>query len=172
MSSAWTRLFFEVTRTGRGSLATDHDTTLVQGIRGESVDHTAVHRQFGRALVLMVATSPRLTLMIVAVLILVMLPLMILGRRVRTLSGASQDRVADTSAWPMKTLKTQIQTFSRFTLEESNSRVTRARLTTPSCLQSVRIRIRAFLVATATSFVIRRIIIVLWIGAHDVMNIA
>jgi ATP-binding cassette, subfamily B, bacterial len=121
------------------------------------------------ALVLMTATSPRLTLMIVAVLIGVMLPLMALGRRVRTLSRASQDRVADTSGLADETLNA-IQTVQAFTLEDINAaRFSRA--VKDAFLVAVsRIRIRAILVALATSLVIAGILVVLWIGAHDVMR--
>ncbi len=52
---------------------------------------------FGGALALLVATSPRLMLTVAGVIVLAVAPSLVIGRRVRRLSRASQDRIADTS---------------------------------------------------------------------------
>jgi ATP-binding cassette, subfamily B, bacterial len=162
--------FFEVTRTGEVLSRLTTDTTLVQGIAGVNLSITlrSIVSLVG-ALVLMVLTSPRLTFMIVLVLVGVMLPLLALGRRVRTLSRASQDRVADTSGLADETLNA-IQTVQAFTLEELNSARYSAAVNDSFVVAVSRIRIRAILVALATAFVIGGIIVVLWIGAHDVID--
>jgi ATP-binding cassette, subfamily B, bacterial len=162
--------FFEVTRTGEVLSRLTTDTTLVQGIAGVNLSITlrSLVGLIG-ALIAMATTSIRLTLMIVGALIAIMLPIMILGRTVRKLSRASQDRVADTSSLAGETLNA-MQTVQAFTLEElSSSRFSDA--VKDSFLVAVRrIRIRAVLLAMATSLVIGGITLVLWIGAHDVMK--
>ena len=91
--------FFEVTRTGEVLSRLTADTTLVQSISGVgiSISLRSALTLVG-SLVLLVATSPTLTLMIVLAMPLIVGPLLMLGRRVRRLSRDSQDRIADTSA--------------------------------------------------------------------------
>jgi ATP-binding cassette subfamily B protein len=162
--------FFEVTRTGEVLSRLTTDTTLVQGIAGVNLSITlrSLVGVIG-ALIAMATTSARLTLMIVAVLVGVMLPIMILGRTVRKLSRASQDRIADTSSLAGETLNA-MQTVQAFTLEKLvTNRYSEA--VRESFLMAVRrIRIRAVLLALATTLVIGGITTVLWIGAHDVMK--
>jgi ATP-binding cassette, subfamily B, bacterial len=162
--------FFEVTRTGEVLSRLTTDTTLVQGIAGVNLSITlrSIVGLLG-ALAAMLLTSTRLTLMIVAVLVGVLLPLILFGRRVRTLSRASQDRVADTSGLAGETLNA-IQTVQAFTLEELNSRRYAAAVQDSFVVAVSRIRVRAFLIALATALVMGGIIVVLWIGAHDVMQ--
>ncbi len=162
--------FFEVTRTGEILSRLTTDTTLVQGIAGVNLSITlrSIVGLVG-ALVAMALTSPRLTLMIVAVLISVILPILMLGRRVRLLSRASQDRVADTSGLAGETLNA-IQTVQAFTLEELHGKRYGDAVHDSFLVAVRRIRIRAMLIALATALVIGGITTVLWIGAHDVMK--
>ena len=162
--------FFEVTRTGEVLSRLTTDTTLVQGIAGVNLSITlrSIVGLLG-ALAAMLFTSTRLTLMIVAVLVGVLVPLLAFGRRVRTLSRASQDRVADTSGLAGETLNA-IQTVQAFTLEEVNSRRYGAAVQDSFLVAVRRIRVRAWLIAMATTFVMGGILVVLWIGAHDVLK--
>jgi ATP-binding cassette subfamily B protein len=162
--------FFEVTRTGEVLSRLTTDTTLVQGIAGVNLSITlrSIVGVLG-ALIAMAATSFRLTLMIVAVLIGVMLPTMLLGRRVRKLSRRSQDSVADTSSLAGETLNA-MQTIQAFTLESLVGQRYSAAVSDSLAVAVLRIRIRAVLLAMATTLVIGGIILVLWIGAHDVLK--
>jgi ATP-binding cassette subfamily B protein len=90
--------FFEITRIGEVLSRLTADATLVQSIAG--VNLSIILRssiQLVGALVLLVATSPSLASVILIGIPLVMGPLIIFGRRLRTLSRQSQDRIADTS---------------------------------------------------------------------------
>jgi ATP-binding cassette subfamily B protein len=162
--------FFEVTRTGEVLSRLTTDTTLVQGIAGVNLSITlrSIVGLLG-ALAAMLFTSARLTIMIVGVLVGVLVPLLAFGRRVRTLSRASQDRVADTSGLAGETLNA-IQTVQAFTLEEVNSRRYGAAVQDSFLVAVRRIRVRAWLIAMATTFVMGGILVVLWIGAHDVLQ--
>jgi len=162
--------FFEVTRTGEVLSRLTTDTTLVQGIAGVNLSITlrSLVGVLG-ALIAMTTTSVRLTLMIVAVLLAVMLPIMVLGRTVRKLSRASQDSVADTSGLAGETLNA-MQTVQAFTLEGLVTKRYSAAVRESFLVAVRRIRIRAVLLALATMLVIGGITIVLWIGTYDVMK--
>lgn len=162
--------FFELTRTGEVLSRLTTDTTLVQGIAGVNLSITlrSLVSLIG-SLVAMSLTSPRLTAMVIAVLSCVVLPVLLLGRRVRKLSRASQDRVADTSSLADETLNA-IQTVQAFTLEELNSKRYATAVADSFLVAVNRIRIRAALIAMATVLVIGGIVVVLWIGAHDVVE--
>ena len=114
--------FFEITRTGEVLSRLTADTTLVQSISGVgiSISLRSAITLLG-SLVLLVATSPRLTLMIVVLMPLIVGPLLMLGRRVRRLSRDSQDRVADASALAGETINA-VQTVQAFTLEDLHTR--------------------------------------------------
>ena len=91
--------FFETLKTGEVLSRLTTDTTVIQSAVGSSVSmglRNAV--LFVGGLTMLIVTSPRLMLIVLAVIGLVVLPAVFFGRRVRTLSRASQDRIADSSA--------------------------------------------------------------------------
>ena len=91
--------FFETTRTGEVLSRLTTDTTLVQTVVGSSLSMGLRNAVMGLgALVMLVINHPTVMLQVLAVVVLVVLPAMAFGRRVRKLSRASQDRVADSSA--------------------------------------------------------------------------
>ena len=91
--------FFETTQSGEVLSRLTNDTTLVQTVVGSSLSMGLRNLVMGMgAIVMLVWTNPVLMLQVMAVLVLVVLPSVYLGRRVRRLSRASQDRVADASA--------------------------------------------------------------------------
>ena len=91
--------FFETTQSGEVLSRLTNDTTLVQTVVGSSFSMGLRNLVMGAgALLMLVWTNPILMLQVVAVLVAVIFPSVYLGRRVRRLSRASQDRVADSSA--------------------------------------------------------------------------
>ena len=91
--------FFETTQTGEVLSRLTTDTTLVQTVVGSSLSLGLRNTVMGLgALVMLVATNPRVMGSVLGILLLVVLPSLYFGRRVRRLSRASQDRVADSSA--------------------------------------------------------------------------
>src|SRR5690242_92916 len=98
-------VFFEVTRTGEVLSRLTADTTLIQTVIGSSVSIAARNFvMFVGGLILMCVTSLKLTALVTGAVVLVMIPLMLFGRWVRTLSRKSQDRLADTSAHAGETI--------------------------------------------------------------------
>ncbi len=91
--------FFETTQTGEVLSRLTGDTTLVQTVVGSSLSMGLRNAVMGvGALGMLVYTNPRLMVQVLGVLLLIVLPSVWFGRRVRKLSRASQDRVADSSA--------------------------------------------------------------------------
>jgi ATP-binding cassette subfamily B protein len=91
--------FFETTQTGEVLSRLTTDTTLVQTVVGSSFSLGLRNLVMGiGALAMLVVTHPYVMTQVLLVVVLVVLPAMLFGRRVRRLSRASQDRVADSSA--------------------------------------------------------------------------
>ncbi|HEX5739553.1 MAG TPA: ABC transporter transmembrane domain-containing protein, partial [Hydrogenophaga sp.] len=91
--------FFETTQTGEVLSRLTTDTTLVQTVVGSSLSMGLRNTFMGLgALIMLVVSHPYVMIQVLLVIGLVVLPTMWFGRRVRKLSRASQDRVADSSA--------------------------------------------------------------------------
>jgi ATP-binding cassette, subfamily B, bacterial len=91
--------FFETTQTGEVLSRLTTDTTLVQTVVGSSLSMGLRNSVMGiGALAMLVITNPYVMTQVLGILVLVVLPSLYFGQRVRKLSRASQDRVADTSA--------------------------------------------------------------------------
>ncbi len=91
--------FFETTQTGEVLSRLTGDTTLVQTVVGSSLSMGLRNAVMGAgALAMLVYTNPYLMVQVLGGLLLIVVPSVWFGRRVRRLSRASQDRVADSSA--------------------------------------------------------------------------
>ncbi len=91
--------FFESTQTGEVLSRLTSDTTLVQTVVGSSLSMGLRNTVMGiGALAILVWTNPYVMTQVLGILVLIVLPSLWFGRRVRKLSRASQDRVADSSA--------------------------------------------------------------------------
>lgn len=138
--------FFENTQSGEVLSRLTNDTTLVQTVVGSSFSMGLRNLLMGAgALLMLVWTNPILMLQVVTVLVAVIFPSVYLGRRVRRLSRASQDRVADSSAIASEVLNA-IAVVQSYTAEGRETR--RFIESTARALGTAlgRIRARAFLV--------------------------
>jgi ATP-binding cassette, subfamily B, bacterial len=91
--------FFETTQTGEVLSRLTTDTTLVQTVVGSSLSMGLRNAVMGiGAMSMLIITNPVVMSQVLGILILVVLPAVYFGRRIRKLSRASQDRVADSSA--------------------------------------------------------------------------
>ena len=163
--------FFETTRTGEVLSRLTTDTTLVQSIAGVnlSIALRSLLTLIG-GMIMLGVTSPKLTGMTLVMVPVVLVPLLGFGRRVRSLSRASQDRIADASAVAGETLNA-VQTVQAFTLEALQS--TRFGDSVMQALGTAlqRIRARAWLTAIAILIVFGAIVFVLRMGAHAVSEV-
>lgn len=91
--------FFETTQTGEVLSRLSADTTLVQTVVGSSLSMGLRNAVMGiGALGVLIWTNPWVMLQVLGALVLIVMPAMWFGRKVRKLSRASQDRIADSSA--------------------------------------------------------------------------
>ena len=162
--------FFEVTRTGEVLSRLTTDTTLVQSIVGAGLSMTLRSSvTLVGSIALLAYTSPKLTAVILVLIPLVIAPILSLGRHVRKLSRASQDRIADTSALADETLNA-VQTVQAFTLERLHSARYDEAVQHSFAVAVRRSRARALLTALGTGLVFGAITLVLWLGARDVLS--
>jgi ATP-binding cassette, subfamily B, bacterial len=159
--------FFETMRPGEVLSRLAADTTVVQTIVGSSASVALrnVLLLMGGT-VMMAITSPKLTGLVFLVVPLVVAPIVIFGRRVRTLSRESQDRLGDASADIDETLNavTTVQAFNRETLdaERVGLRVEEAFSTAV-----YRAGVRSILIGLVILLVFSSVGVLLWIGGHD-----
>ena len=162
--------FFEVTRTGEVLSRLTTDTTVVQGIAGVNLSMTLRSMvQMVGALALMIATSPSLAGMIVVLIPLVIAPIVLVGRKLRTLSRESQDKVADTSGLAGETLNA-IQTVQAFTLEGLHTQRYGKAVEESFRVAIRRSKVRAAMTAIGTMMIFGSMTFVLWQGAHRVLD--
>ncbi len=161
--------FFEVTKTGEVLSRLTTDTTLVQSISGVtlSIALRAILNLTG-GLILLLLTSFQLTSYIVLGIPVVVLPLVMVGRRIRSLSRISQDRVADTSGMAGESLEA-IQTVQAYTLEDSQTRRYEHAVEESFFAALRRMRMRAIMTALGFALVFAAITFILWMGSRAVV---
>ena len=139
--------FFESTKTGEVLSRLTTDTTLVQTVVGSSLSMGLRNVVMGiGALLALVITNPFIMTQVLGILVVVVLPSIYFGRRVRKLSRASQDRVADSSAIAAEVLS-EIPVVQSFVQEEREA-ARFDRSTEDAFITALkRTRVRAFLVA-------------------------
>jgi ATP-binding cassette, subfamily B, bacterial len=162
--------FFETTQTGEVLSRLTTDTTLIQTLVGTSVSLALRNTLlFVGGLVMLFVTSVKLSSIIIVMLAVVVIPIILFGRRVRKLSRDSQDRVADASALAGEILNA-MPTVQAFTQEKNESRRFGGSVERAFHTAMQRIRARSMLTALAILLVFGAIVFVLWLGAHAVIQ--
>jgi ATP-binding cassette subfamily B protein len=160
--------FFERLLTGEVLSRITTDTTLVLSVIGSSVS-IALRNMLLLAggLAMLLITSPKLTGMVLLIVPLVIVPIAVLGRRLRVLSRENQDWIASSSGAASEALLAA-QTVQAFT-HEAASRAEFGAVTEKSFVAArKRIGVRAVMTAIVIFLVFTGIVGVLWIGARDV----
>ena len=161
--------FYETTRTGEVLSRLTTDTTLIQSVVGTSISLALRNTLlFVGGLAMLFVTSVKLTSIILGLLVLVVVPIVLFGRRVRTLSRDSQDRIADASAMAGEILNA-MPTVQAFTHEQIEARRFGATVEGAFRTAMRRIRARSLLTMVAIVLVFGAIVFVLWLGAHAVL---
>jgi ATP-binding cassette subfamily B protein len=162
--------FFEVTKTGEVLSRLTTDTTLVQSISGVGLSialRSTINLLGG--LTMLILTSPQLAAYTLAGIPVVIIPMIVVGRRIRTLSRDSQDRLADTSGLAGETLNA-MQTVQAFTMEKLQIRRYADAVAVSFSTAARRIRVSALLTAVGTSLVFISITVILWMGSKAVLD--
>ncbi|CAM3640357.1 ABC transporter transmembrane domain-containing protein [Polynucleobacter brandtiae] len=160
--------YFETLQTGEVLSRLTSDTTVVQTLVGSSISialRSLVMLVGG--MTMMLVTSAWLAGVMIVLLALIVLPLWALGRRVRKMSRASQDKVADTSAMAGEVLNA-ITTVQAFTREPHEQLRFNAAVEVAFREARKRITMRSILTAMAIVMSFGVIVFVLWIGAQQV----
>src|SRR6195952_638765 len=161
--------FYENNRSSEIQSRLTADTTLLQSVIGSSLSmflRNALMVIGG--IILLFFTNPKLTSIVVVALPLVVAPILIFGRRVRSLSRESQDRVADVGSYVSEALG-QIKTVQAYNHQEQDRQ--RFSQTAESAFETARKRIlqRSWLITLVIVLVLGAVAVMLWVGGMDVI---
>ena len=161
--------FFETTKTGEILSRLTTDTTLLQSVIGSSAS-IALRNMLNLVggVIMLFITNPGLTAMVLMVVPVVVVPILIFGRRVRKLSRASQDRVADVGAFAEETINA-MSTVQAFTHEDVDRNRFGIEVTNAFDTAVVRIRTRGLLMAVVILLVFGAIGVILWVGGRQML---
>ncbi|WP_294300497.1 ABC transporter transmembrane domain-containing protein [uncultured Sphingomonas sp.] len=160
--------FFEENRPSEIASRMTSDTTIIEQLVGGTISIAVRNIVIGVGGILYLFTlSPKLTGLLVLGIPLVILPIMILGRRVRTISRASQDRVADVGAMISEVLGAMkiVQAFGQ---QEREGQRFAAAVESVLATAKRRILLRAIMTAAVIGLIFSAITLVMWQGALDV----
>ncbi len=161
--------FFDEARTGEMISRLTADTTQIKASVGSSVSVALRNLVlFLGASAMMVVTSPRLSAFVLAAIPIIVLPLYAFGRAVRRRSRSAQDTLADASAYAAELIGA-VRVLQAFTNERLG--IARFRDAVERAFEAARhsIRARAILTGLAIFLVSTSVVIVLWVGAHEVL---
>jgi ATP-binding cassette subfamily B protein len=161
--------FYENNRSSEIQSRLTADTTLLQSVIGSSLSmflRNALMVIGG--IILLFFTNPKLTSIVVVALPLVIAPILIFGRRVRSLSRESQDRVADVGSYVSEALG-QIKTVQAYNHQEQDRQ--RFARTAEDAFDTARKRIlqRSWLITLVIVLVLGAVGVMLWVGGMDVI---
>lgn len=162
--------FFSETRTGEVISRFTADTTLLQSVVGSSLSmalRSGVTALGG--LLMMAFTSFKLTALVFIAVPLVLMPIFILGKKVRRLARDSQDRLADIGAHVDQSLH-EIHTVQAYGHEAADEQVFRGKIEQVISAARGRIFYRALLIGSVMLLSIGAITLVGYIGALDVIT--
>ena len=160
--------FFETTQTGEVLSRLTGDTTLIQTVVGSSVSMglRSVF-QFTGGMIMLAVTNFYLFSLNIGLMLLLILPIIVIGRKVKKLSRESQDRIADSSAMAGEILNA-MPTVQSYTQEHAEiARFSQsADLSFSTALK--RVKVRSMLTMLMVTAILGTIIFVLWVGARQV----
>ncbi|MCX2725359.1 ABC transporter transmembrane domain-containing protein [Roseibium sp. DSM 29163] len=160
--------FYDSAKSGEILSRLTADTTQIKAAFGASASLAMRNLiMFAGAAVMMVVTSPRLSVIVLAAIPVILVPILGFGRQVRKRSRFAQDTLADASAYAGEMLGS-VRTLQAFTHERRSS--DRYGSAVETAFQAARkaIMARAALTGFALFVIGASIVAVLWIGASDV----
>ena len=162
--------FFEKIMTGEVLSRITTDTTVILSVIGSSVS-VALRNVFILigGMILMLLTSLKLTSLVFLIFPAIIIPILVLGRRLRTLSRENQDWIAASSGNASEALMA-VQTVQAFSHENLTKRSFDLVSETSFSSAKKRITTRSFLTVIIIFLVFSGVLGVLWIGARDVRN--
>lgn len=162
--------YFEVNRSGEIMSRLTTDTTLLQTIIGSSFSMALRSGlTLVGALVMMVITNLQLSLYIAVAVPLVLLPILVFGRRVRRLSNQSQDSIASVGSYAGEVIQ-HIRVVQSYTREQFESAAFAGEVERAFSIARRRIRQRALLICAAILLMFAGMSGMIWSGGQDVIS--
>ncbi|MFZ3321464.1 MAG: ABC transporter transmembrane domain-containing protein [Usitatibacter sp.] len=162
--------FYEESRTGEVASRVTNDVTLIEAVMGGTFLYALrMAITMVGCVVMLFFTSVKLTLLALACMPVVLLPIGVLGLRVRKLSRVVQDRVADVTSHVDETLH-EIRTVQAFAHEKLESEGFAALTESVFGVSVERTSYLARLIATVIVLAFGAVGLLLWVGAHDVFE--
>ena len=162
--------YFEENRSGELMSRLTTDTTLLQSIIGSSLSMAlrSTLMLIG-GLIMLVVTNFKLTLIVIACVPLVLLPMLYYGRRVRTLAATSQAAIADVGTYAGEIIQ-NIKVVQSYTHESREQGAFSEEVENAFAVAKKRIKQRSTLIAAVIFLVFGAISVMLWVGGMDVLN--
>ena len=163
-------VFFEENRPAEIASRLTSDTAVIEQVVATSASLALRNAAMGLGgIILMFSEAPKLTGLMLLVIPLTMLPIIILGRRLRTVSRSSQDRIASLGTMAAEVLGA-IKIVQAFTQEGREAVRFGDAVETAFNTARKRIRLRAGMTALVIGLIFGAITLVLWQGALDVIS--
>ncbi len=161
--------YFETSRTGEVLSRLTADATLIQTVVGSSLSMALRNMvMLVGGVVMLLFTSLQLSALALLLVPAIVVPLIVFGRKVRGLSRASQDRIADASAYAGETLNA-VQISQAFVHEDEDRGRFGAMVEASLDAARARIGARAGMTAAVIFLMFAGIVGVLWVGARLVL---
>jgi len=162
--------FFETARTGELVSRLASDTTVVQQVIGYGLS------MFVRNLIMMAGaaamlffTSWKLAVLVLAGVPATLVPILLLGRRVRRLSRRSQDRVADVSSHVDEAVH-EVRTVQAYVHEDADRAAFAQHAEAAYAAAAESLGQKAALIAAVMLIAFSAVGVILWVGGHDVLT--
>ena len=162
--------YFEENRSGELMSRLTTDTTLLQSIIGSSFSLAlrSTLTVIGATIMLLI-TNLKLTLIVVAAVPLVLVPVMVIGRQVRSLSKDSQDRIADVGTYAGEIIR-QIKTVQSYAREQFEQQAFSGEVEKAFTVAKKRIQQRSLMMSSVILLAFTAIAAMVWVGGNDVMS--
>ena len=162
--------YFEENRSGEINARLTTDTTLLQSIIGSSISMALRNSlTFIGGLAMMLITNLKLALIVLASVPVIIVPMLLYGRRVRSLSRESQDTVAEVGTYAGEIVQ-NIKVVQGFTRESEETQAFGQEVEKAFTVAKRRILQRSLLIIVAMTLVFSGLSIMLWVGAQDVIQ--
>lgn len=161
--------FFESQLSGDIQSRITTDTSLLQTVIGSSVSIALRNAlMFIGGLIWLFISNPKLTAMVMLSVPLVIVPILVFGRRVRSLSRSSQDKIASVGSFVGEAVK-NIKLLQAFNHQQLDRRAFEGHVEVAFDVAIVRIKQRAWLSTVVIVLVLGAVTGMLWVGGHDVL---
>lgn len=162
--------YFEENRSGEIMSRLTTDTTLLQTVIGSSASMALRSTlTLTGGLVMLLITNFKLSLLVLVCVPLILIPIILFGRRVRKLSRKSQDSIANVGTHAGEIIQ-QIKTVQSYTQEANEEHRFASHVEAAFTIAKGRVQQRALLIAAVIFLLFSAVSIMLWVGGNDVIN--